>query len=139
MTCTVNHPEGDSGIRGIDEDAGAIMPLFFRYDPATVDNLIAIMPRAVRVRSIMVRPTTLGTDGGAVQVIVRKVPSGTAIGSGTALHTGFGDLKSTINVNQTMPLTAAVLNIAAGEAIACDFIGVMTAAVGGVTVMCNPR
>lgn len=139
MTCIVNHPEGDSGIQGVDEDKGAFMPLFFRYDATTVDNLIAVLPRAVRVRSIIVRPTVAGTDAGAVTVAVRKVPSGTAVASGTILHTSTGNLKGTVNVNQTLALVEADCNVAAGQAIACDFTGTMTAAVGGVTVMVNPR
>lgn len=140
MTAFKTHPQGDMGIEGVDKDDGSFIPVFFRYDAATVDNLIAVMPRAMRVRSIIVRPTTAGTDAGAVTVAVRKVPSGTAIASGTLLHTGTGNIKGTVNVNQTLTLsTAETMNVAAGEAIAVDFTGTMTAAVGGVTVMLNPR
>jgi hypothetical protein len=139
MTAFFNHDEGDLGIRGVDEDDGAFIPIFMNYTAASADQLIAVMPRAVRVRSVVVRPTVAGTDGGAVTVAVRKVPSGTAIASGTILHSGTGNRKGTINTNQNLTLAQADCNVAAGESIALDFSGTLTAAVGAVTVMVNPR
>jgi hypothetical protein len=141
MTAFKHHAQGDVGIEGVDFDDGAFVPISADYNvPATNAKVpIAVMPRAMRVRSIIVRPTVAGTDAGAVTVAVRKVPSGTALGSGTLLHSGTGNLKGTINVNQTLALTPDNCNIAAGEALALDFTGVGTAAVGAVTIMLSPR
>lgn len=139
MTAFKHHSAGDVGIEGVDIDDGAFIPIDVSYAATSVDQVVAIMPRAMRVRSILVRPTVAGTDAGAVTLAVRKVPSGTAIASGTVLHTGTGNLKSTINTNQTLTLVQDACNVAAGESIALDFTGVLTAAVGAVTIMVNPR
>lgn len=141
MTAFVQHPQGDMGIRGRDEDAGAFVSASFDWSASSVDQVIAIMSRNMRVRSIIARPTVAGTDAGAVTLTVRKVPSGTAITSGTALHSGTVNLKGTINTNQdlTLSTTETDLNLGVGDCLACDFAGVLTAAVGTVTVTMNPR
>ena len=141
MTAFVQHPQGDMGVRGRDEGDGAFVPVNFDWTASSVDQVMAVMNRKVRVRSIIARPTVAGTDAGSVTLTVRKVPSGTAITSGTALHSGTANLKGTINTNQTLTLstTETDLNLDAGDCLAVDFGGVLTAAVGTVTVMLNPR
>ena len=82
----------------------------------------------------------VGSDGSAVTAVIKKAPSGTAIASGTALHTGSADLKGTINTNQALTLSAtpADLVLAAGDAVGIDCTGTMTAARGVVTVTLEP-
>ena len=77
-----------------------------------------------------------GTDAGAVTAVIRKAPSGTALASGTALHSGSINLKGTAATNQALTLstTSGVVNLAAGDRLAFDLTGVMTSAVGSVTV-----
>lgn len=106
------------------------------WTAASVDKVFFIAPRACRVVSITPRPTVAGTDGGAVTATIRKCASGTAIGSGTALHASGFDLKGTANTNQAVTLspTAADLEIPAGTALAIDFTGTLTSATGCATI-----
>lgn len=78
---------------------------------------------------------TLGTDTGAVSLQVNKVPSGTALASGTSMLATAFDLKASINVPRTGALTttAADLQLAAGDSIGLETAGTLTA-VDGVTV-----
>lgn len=121
--------------------ASGTIPVSYVYGEATpLDNTFFVASRKYRVRSIIVRPLVVGSDAGAVTATVNKAPSGTAIASGTALHSSSADLKGTINTNQTLTLsgTASVLEIAAGDAIGMDCTGTMTAARGVVTVTLEP-
>jgi hypothetical protein len=128
------------GFRGADGGAGPISTANGSYDASSVDKVIFVAQRACRVESIIGRVTVAGTDAGAVTAVVAKVPSGTAITSGTALHSSTFNLKGTANTNQTLTLstTASVLLLAAGDAIAIDFTGVLTSATGHITVGLNP-
>ena len=128
------------GLRGADNDAGEFLTATFPYNASSVDTAFWVAPRAMRVEVINARVTVAGTDGSAVTAVIRKVPSGTAITSGTALHSGSIDLKGTANTNQplTLSTTASVLLLAAGEALAIDFTGTLTSATGVVTVGLNP-
>lgn len=104
------------------------------------DLCFFVADRAYRVHSITVRPLVAGTDAGAVTGTVNKAPSGTAIASGTALHTSTFNAKGTINTNQALTLsaTSSALNLAAGDALGIDFTGTTTAARGIVTVILFP-
>lgn len=110
------------------------------YVAASVDKIFFVATRKVRVKAITGRVTAAGTDVGAVTAVIRKVPSGTAIGSGTALHSGSFNLKGTADTNQTLTLstTSSDLDLAAGDALASDFTGVLTAATGAVSVAYSP-
>jgi hypothetical protein len=76
-----------------------------------------------------------GTDGGAVTAVIRKVPSGTAIGSGTVLHSGSINLKGTADTLQTLALSSNPddLVLAVGDSLALDVTGVLTSATGVAT------
>lgn len=91
--------------------------------------------RVWRVTAIRGRVTTAGI-GGAATFIVYKAPSATAIGSGTALHTGSFDLVGTANGNQTLTLssTASDLLLAVGDSIGLVLAGVPTSAAGALTI-----
>ena len=110
------------------------------YLAASVDKAFFIAPRAMRVKRILGRVEVAGTDAGAVTAVIRKVPSGTAITSGTALHSGSFNLKGTAATNQelTLSTTSSDLDLAAGDALAIDFTGTLTSATGTISVALAP-
>jgi hypothetical protein len=128
--------DGSMGIDGADSAPGAAMFVSIEYLAASVDKVAFVAPRKMRVVSITGRVEAAGTDGGAVTLAVKKAASGTAIASGTALHSSTMNLKGTAATNQTLTLstTSTDLDIAAGTAIGLDFTGVLTTATGTVTV-----
>jgi hypothetical protein len=132
---------GDMELPGYDGNGYGFLVSSIRYTSASVDEPIFIAPRAMRVRSITARVEVAGTDASAVTAVVRKVPSGTALTSGTALHSGSINLKGTAATNQSLTLstTDTDLFLSAGDAVCIDYTGTLTAAVGAVTVAFNPR
>ena len=117
------------------------IPVSVVYGEATaIDAAFFVADRPYRVVSIIHRPLVVGSDGSAVTATVKKAPSGTAIASGTSLHSGSADLKGTINTNAplTMSTDASVLRLAAGDAIGLDVTGTATAARGVITVTLIP-
>ena len=76
----------------------------------------------------------------SVTAVIKKAASGTAITSGTALHSSSYNLKGTADTIQSLTLstTASDLQIAAGTAIGIDFTGTLTAATGVVTITLAP-
>jgi hypothetical protein len=132
--------DGSFGIQGKDLDDGAFVYARVEYNASSVDKSFFIANRSLIVKAIYLRPDTAGTDASAVTAVVRKVPSGTAITSGTALHSGSFNLKGTVNTNQTVTLstTPSDLAMAAGDALALDFTGVLTSAAGVATVALSP-
>ncbi len=110
----------------------------YEYTAASlaVDRPFFIANITCVVLSIILRVEVAGTDASAVTCQIRKAPSGTAIASGTLLHSGTGNLKGTAATNQTLTLstTQSDLDIPIGTCIGFDLTGVSTAAVGCVTV-----
>jgi hypothetical protein len=108
---------------------------------SSVDKVFFVATRPYRVKAISARPTAAGTDSGAVSAVIKKAASGTAITSGTALHSGSIDLKGTANTVQdlTLSTTSTDLDIADGDAIGIDFTGTLTTAAGVVTVTLAPK
>jgi hypothetical protein len=104
---------------------------------ATADNygVFYIAPYPVEVVSVRERHETAGSDGSAVTLMVAKVPSGTAKGSGTDVLSAGINLKGTADTNAAGSLhaTAANYRLAAGDALALVPTGTLTA-VDGVTV-----
>ena len=140
MPNLIQFDDGSMGIQGSNLDAGAFIFASADYNAASVDFSFFVAPRAMKVVGITLRPTVAGTDGGAVTAQVEKVPSGTAIGSGTDLMSATLNLKGTANTNQTGTLsaTASALRLAAGDALGVDFTGVLTNATGVITVAMIP-
>lgn len=97
--------------------------------------------RSLRVATIRVRVDIAGTDVGGVTAVIRKVPSGTAVASGTALHTGSINLKGTANTNQSLTLssTPTDLELVDGDSLAFHLTGVPAVAQGAVTVVLQAR
>lgn len=131
--------DGYMGLVGEDSGDGPFIFASVEYVAASVDKSFFVAPRACRVVGITCRVTAAGTDAGAVTAMIEKVPSGTAIGSGTDLMSATFNLKGTANTNQTGTLstTAGDLDLAAGQSLGVDFTGTMTTATGTITVaMC---
>lgn len=110
---------------------------------SSVDKVFFVAPRSMKVRRIVARVTVAGTDTTtpAPSAVIRKVPTGTAIGSGTALHSTSIDLKGSADTNQviTLSTTSSTLDLAQGDCLAIDFTGTLTGATGAVTVGMAPK
>ena len=101
---------------------------------ADYDGNIPI-PDAAEIVSVTERHQTAGNDAGAVTVMVKKVPSGTARGSGTDTLSAGISLKGTADTNAAGSLHATPANyqFAAGDSVALVTTGTLTA-VDGVSV-----
>jgi len=101
---------------------------------ADFDGVRAI-PFAWKLVSVTERHQTAGTDAGAVTLMVKKVPSGTAKAAGTDMLAAGSSLKSVADTNVSPALHATAANItgAAGDGIGLVTTGVLTA-LDGVTV-----
>jgi hypothetical protein len=104
---------------------------------ATAANygIFYVAPVKMQVTAIIERHEVAGSDGGAVTLMVKKVPSGTAPSAGTDLLTAGFNLKAVANTNVTGALSAVVatVTLAAGDALALVTTGTLTA-VAGVSV-----
>lgn len=131
--------DGSFGIEGSAGGDGGFIPVTLNYLATTVDCTLFTADRPYVVKAIRGRVDVAGT-GGACTAVIRKVPSGTAITSGTALHTGSFNLVGTANAQQALTLstTASDLLLAAGDSIAYDLTGTATSAVGNLSVTLNP-
>ena len=133
---------GDSslGLEGSANGNGGFIPVSTSYNVPTAGSVnLFVADRPYVVQAIRGRVEVAGTGGAATATIV-KVPSGTAVGSGTALHTGTFNLVGTAATAQTLTLAtaASTLLLAAGDAIAITYTGTATSATGCVTVTLNP-
>lgn len=103
--------------------------------PATAANFGCIMftaPVACIVTTVKERHSTAGNDAGAVTVMLKKVPSGTAAGSGTDCLSAGISCKATADTNQSGTLhgTPANYTMAAGDSLAVVLTGTPTALAG---------
>lgn len=132
--------DGSTGLQGEDRDNGGFVVLNARYTASTVNEWVFIANRAYVVQNIIGCPAVAGTDVGAVTAGVVKASGTTAITSGTALHSGTFNLKGTINTNQTLTpsTTSGVTKISAGDRVGISYTGVLTAAVGCITIVLAP-
>lgn len=97
-----------------------------------VDSAFLIAQRKWKVAAIRQIHGTAGTDAGAVGARVRKATGTQAPSAGVALHTADFDLKAAVNTAQvgTLTATAADLELAVGDRLAADIVGVATAVAG---------
>jgi len=110
------------------------------------DQVFYIATRAMYVQAINQIHSTLGTDGGAVNVQVVKDTGTSAPGAGTNLLTnnsnaGF-NLKATINTVQegSLSTTLSDRDLAKGDRLSVDFAGTLTAVAGmKITVQLKAR
>lgn len=152
----VNMIEGRdiSELRIIKRDGffGVTLPVCVRIPDTTAQtaaNFTApffIAPRAYEVIEVTERHETAGSDAGAVTLMLKKVPSGTAPGSGSDILSAGINLKATANTNQTLgaKTTPNILQtldgsavpyrrLSDGDALALVTTGTLTA-LKGVTV-----
>jgi len=131
--------DGSAGMEGKDAGSGGYVPVSTPYVATITSGSVFTADRSYVVQAIRGRVDVAGT-GGACTMVVRKVSSGTAGGSGTALHTGSYNLVGTASAIQTLSLstTAADLLIAAGDSIYFSLTGTPTSAVGNITVTLSP-
>lgn len=131
--------DGSLGIEGSAGGDGGFVPVTLNYTASIVDCTVFTADRPYVVKAIRGRVDVAGS-GGACTAVIRKVPSGTAITSGTALHSSSFNLVGTANAQQTLTLstTASDLLLAAGDSIAFDLTGTPTSAVGNISVLLNP-
>jgi hypothetical protein len=132
-------PDGGLGLEGVDAGDGGFINVTANYTASAVDQTVFTADRTYIVKAIRGRVDVAGT-GGAATCTVRKAASGTAITSGTALHSGSYNLVGTANAQQTLTLstTASDLIIPAGTSICLDYTGTLTSAVGNITITLSP-
>ena len=113
------------------EDAS--FPITFNYGAGTVDQHIFIADGAYVVTGIKMLPAVAGTDGSAVSVMLKLCDDTEAPSAGDNALTGTLDLKGTANTIQTGTLQGTP-TLALGDSLGLDFDGVLTSAVGTITV-----
>jgi hypothetical protein len=118
------------------------------YVATTVTQTVFIATQPMVVTDIRGRIRVVST--GACRISFYKVPSGTAVGSGTLLHAadslagGAFDLTSgtagAVDTNQVINLTTtqAAITLAPGDGIGLLFTGTQTSAVGMVQITLEP-
>lgn len=108
---------------------------------ADYEGVPFIADKAYEVIAVKERHLVLGTDVGAVTLMVKKVPSGTAPGAGTDTLAAGISLKAAINTVQDGTLHATLANkqLAVNDGLALVTTGVLTAVDGvSVTVYLKP-
>lgn len=102
---------------------------------ADFDGRFFIAERAYQIVSVREQHQTAGSDAGAVTLMVKKCPSGTARASGTDVLAAGINMKATADTPQSPALhgTAANSQLAAGDSLALVPTGTLTA-LDGVTV-----
>jgi hypothetical protein len=140
MANIVQSADGALDIEGFDRIKAGFVAVTSEWLASSVDKTVFTASRRFIVKSITARVEVAGTDAGAVTCVVRSAASGTAITSGTALHSGSINLKGTAATVQdlTLSTTASELVINDGTSIALDFTGTLTSATGAVTILLAP-
>lgn len=130
--------DGSMGLQGTDLDEGQFMVSSIEYNAGSVSKSSKVCSRRQVVKTIVGRVTVAGTDAGAATAQIFTAPSGTALASGTLLHTGTFSLKGAANTNQVLAVATTGIDIPAGNAIGVVFTGVLTSATGVITVYLAP-
>ena len=86
------------------------------FSAAGIPSIFWIAPAPCKIISAVERHVTVAGQAGTMQV--EKIPSGTAIGSGTNVLASAFDLESTANTNVTILGAEATQEVAKGEALA---------------------
>lgn len=87
----------------------------------TYYTLLGILPRPATLESLDIRSEAAGVAGATIDIL--KVPSGTAVGAGTAVVTQIAGNALTAATNYAMTVTAAAKNFAAGDALVAKIVG----------------
>ena len=133
------------GLQGTDLDDGGFMTLSMPYSAVvnTAGNFLICSGHVLNRRAVVKAITGCvdATASVACTLQVWRAPSGTALGSGTLLHTGSFNLQGTVNTNQALALAAlaSTLDIPAGTRIGFIINTSPTSnAVGVITVTLAP-
>lgn len=86
----------------------------------TYYTLLGILPRNATLESVDVRSEAAGVAGATIDIL--KVPSGTAVGSGTAVVTQIAGNALTAATNYAMTVTAAAKQFSAGDALVAKIV-----------------
>jgi len=107
---------------------------------ASVDNHLYIATRNMRVAAISYIPRVIGSDAGAVSLMVTRTQAVEAPASGDDLQTAVFNLKATVETVQNATLTATVsfLDLVAGDRLSTNLTGTLTAVVGNLTIEMYP-
>jgi hypothetical protein len=102
------------------------------------DRFIWTADAAYQVTKVEVIASAIENSSATTTLMVEKVPSGTAIGSGTDILAAALNLKTGVTANTkaapALHATAANLQLAAGDSLALDFTNALTEFVGCVTI-----
>ena len=137
--------DASAGLQGSDLDDGGFVMIDMRYS-ASVNTTGAFLtiPSAVLNRRMVVKAINGTVETGATNAVTAalwKAPSGTALASGVALHTGTFNLQGTAATNQVLTLStvAGALDVAAGSRLGFVISAAPGAAgVGVLTVTLAP-
>jgi hypothetical protein len=127
------------GLEGAGLDTGSFIFVNIPYNTASPLTLSSfVLPRQCVVQAIYAVTDAASTN--AVTATVYKAPSATALGSGTALHSGTISLQATAATNVIPTLAASsTLLVSAGNRIGIVISGALGAAGSGVvTVALTP-
>jgi hypothetical protein len=133
------------GLQGTDLDDGAFEVITLNYSAITnTSGAFLTVSGPIMNRRFVVKAISGVVDtqaSNAVTATLYKAASATALGSGTALHSGTFNLQGTAATNQALTLstTSGVLDVAAGSRIGFVISGTPGAAgVGSITVTLAP-
>ena len=96
--------------------------------PATTNRVLFIADREMRLTSATARITTAG--GASYKAIIKKVDSGTAIGSGTAIAAEQALTGVSVNTNLSIAPVEADAVVSEGQAVGLDISGTAGSAAG---------
>lgn len=131
--------DGSAGLAGPGGGDGEFVVVNMHYDATSVDQSIFVASRRYIIKSVIGRPNVAGTDVGAVTAGVNVSADGTSVGGGNKVHTSTINLKGTNHTNQVMNLfTDGTEIIETGSALGINFTGVLTSAVGTISVTLCP-
>jgi hypothetical protein len=106
------------------------------------DRFIFTADRAYQVTSVDFMQSVIEATSSTTTVMVKKVPSGTVIGSGSDVLAAALNLKTgvTANTKQSVALNATTgnLQLAAGDSLALDFTNALTEYIGSCTITLKP-
>lgn len=133
--------DGSFGLQGDSTGGtGEFIPVSGSYSAtsAATQSLLSASRNYV-IQNISGRVDVSGT-GGVCTVSFYVAPSGTALASGTLVHSGSFNVAGTVNTRQVLTLstTASALIVPAGSSLGYVITGVATSAVGSLSVALSP-
>ena len=128
--------DASAGLQGTDGDTGAFIFVNIPYNTTTPLTMSGcVLTRRAIVKSIVLNPDVAASN--AVTVSAFKAPSATALGSGTVLHSGTGNLQGTAGTNilPTLSVVSGALDCAANTRVGIVISGALGAAGSGIVTI----